>query len=55
MQTSTRVGNHAFPKTFAIILYLFLLIASYVLTAPSPAMAQSSPTHPSDAKEEKDA
>jgi MscS family membrane protein len=39
----------------SFILFLFLLIASYVLIAPSPAVAQSSPTHPGDAKEEKDA
>ena len=39
----------------SFILFLFLLIASYVLIAPSPAVAQSSPTHPGDAKEDKSA
>jgi hypothetical protein len=43
MQTIAGGEKLGLPETFAIILFLFLLIASYVFAIPSPAMAQSSP------------
>jgi len=53
MKTITGNEKPAFPETFALI--LFLIIASYVLAAHSPAMAQSSPANQSNATEGKDA
>jgi MscS family membrane protein len=50
MKTINRGEKLAFPETFTIILFLFLLIASYVFATHSRAMAQSSPANQSDAK-----
>ena len=50
MKTINRGERLGFPETFTIILFLFLLIASYVFATISPAMAQSSPANQSDAK-----
>ena len=55
MKTITRGEKLGFPETFAIILFLFLLIASYVFATPSPAMAQSGPANQSNSKEDKGA
>ena len=55
MQTFTRGEKLGFPETFAIILFLFVLIASYVFATHSPAMAQSGPANQSSAKEGKGA
>ena len=41
MKTITRNEKFGFPEVFAVILLLFLLMASYVFATPSPAMAQS--------------
>jgi MscS family membrane protein len=51
MKTITRGEKLGFPATFAIILFLILLLASYVFAAHSPAMAQSSPANRSNSKE----
>jgi len=55
MKTITRSEKLGFPETFAIVLLLFVLIASYVLATPSPAMAQSGPANQSNSKEGTDA
>jgi MscS family membrane protein len=55
MKTIARGEKLAFPETFAIILFLFLLIASYVFATLSPAMAQSSSANQSSSKEDKSA
>jgi hypothetical protein len=55
MQTIARSEKLGLPETFAIILFLFVLIAPYVFAIPSPAMAQSSPANQSNSKEGKDA
>jgi MscS family membrane protein len=55
MKTVTRGEERGFPEIFAIIIFLFLLIAAYVLAAHSPAMAQSSPADQSNSKEDKSA
>jgi MscS family membrane protein len=51
MQTITRGEKLGLPETFAIILFLFVLIASYVFAIPSPAMAQSGPANQSNSQE----
>ena len=51
MKTITRGEKLGFPATFAIILFLILLLASYVFAAHSPAMAQSSPANQSNSQE----
>jgi hypothetical protein len=43
MKTITGNEKFGFPGIFAIILFLFLLIASHVFAIHSPAMAQSNP------------
>jgi len=55
MKTVTRGEERGVPEFITIILFLFLIITSYVLAAHSPAIAQSSPANQSDSKEEKDA
>jgi MscS family membrane protein len=55
MKTITGNEKFGFPGIFAIILFLFLLIASYVFAAHSPAMAQSSAANQSNSKEGKGA
>jgi len=55
MKTITGNEKFGFPETFAIILFLYLLIASHVFAIHSPAMAQSSPAEPSNSIEEKGA
>jgi MscS family membrane protein len=55
MQTFTRGNKRGFPKIFAIILSLILLVAWYVFTTHSPAMAQSSPANQSNSKAGADA
>jgi MscS family membrane protein len=55
MNTVTRRKERGLPETFAIIFFLFVLIASYVFATHSPAMAQSSPANQSNATEGKDA
>jgi len=55
MKTVTRREERGLSATFAIIFFLVFLIASHVLAAHSPAIAQSSPANQSDSKEEKDA
>jgi MscS family membrane protein len=54
MKTITGNENFGFPRIFTIILFLFLLIASYILAIPSPAMAQSNHATQSYSKEGKD-
>ncbi len=51
MKTIARGEKLSFPETFVIILFLFVLIASYVFATHSPAMAQSSPANQSSTKE----
>ena len=51
MKTITRDEKSGFPGTFAIKLFLFFLLASYVIATQSPAMAQSSPANQSNSKE----
>ena len=53
MKTITGNEKFGFPETFAIILFLFLLIASHVFAIHSPAMAQSNPATQSNSKEGK--
>jgi hypothetical protein len=53
MKTITENEKFGFPETFAIILFLFLLIASHVFAIHSPAMAQSNPATQSNSKEGK--
>ena len=55
MKTNPRGEKLGFPQTFAIILFLFLLIASCVLATQSAAMAQSSPANQTNSEESKDA
>jgi MscS family membrane protein len=55
MKTTARSEKPGFPETFAIILFLFVLIASYVFATHSSAMAQSSPANQSNSQEGKDA
>ena len=55
MKTITWSETLGFHKSFATILYLFLLIGTYTFATYSPAMAQSSPANQSDAKEAEDA
>jgi MscS family membrane protein len=51
MKPVTRSEKLGLPDTFAIILFLFVLIASYVFATPSPAMAQSLSANPGTAQE----
>jgi hypothetical protein len=55
MKIVTRGEKLGLPHIFAIIPFLFVLIASYVLATHSPAMAQSSSANLSSSKEVKDA
>jgi len=55
MKTTTRGEKLGFPETHVIILFLFVLIASYVLATHSPAMAQSGPANQSNSQEGTDA
>jgi MscS family membrane protein len=50
MKTFTGNEKFGFPSIFAIILFLFLLIASHVFVIHSPAMAQSSPADQSNSQ-----
>ncbi len=54
MKTITRNAKPAFSETYVIILFLFLIIASYILATQSPAMAQSGLANQSDSKEGSD-
>ncbi len=55
MKTIIRGETLGFAESFAIILFLFLLIASHVFATQSPAMVPSSPANESNSKERKDA
>ena len=55
MKNITWGEKPAFPETFAIIIFMFLLIAAYVFATHAPAMAQSSATNQSNAAEGQDA
>ncbi len=55
MKTIIRSEERGFPEIFAIIIFLFLLIASYVFVTHLPAMAQSSQADQSNSKEDKSA
>ena len=55
MKTITRGKERGLSDTFAIIFFLFVLIAVYVFAIHSPAMAHSSPADPSNSIEEKGA
>ena len=55
MKTITRGEKLGLPETFAIILFLFLLVTSFIFATPSPAMAQSGPANQSNSQEGKDA
>jgi MscS family membrane protein len=52
MKIITRAEKRSCPETVTLIFILFLIIASYVLAAHSPAMAQSSPANQSNTKED---
>jgi MscS family membrane protein len=51
MKTITGNEKFGFPETFAIILFLYLLIASHVFATHSPVMAQSASSNQSNSKE----
>ncbi len=55
MKTTTRGEKLGLPETFAIILFLFLLVTSFIFATPSPTMAQSGPANQSNSKEVKGA
>ena len=52
MKTITKSKESAFAETSEIVLFLFLIIASYVFATHSPAMAQSGPANQSSSKED---
>jgi hypothetical protein len=53
MKTITGNEKLCFPETFAIILFLFVLIASYVFAIYSPALAQTNHATQNNLKEGK--
>ena len=53
MKTINTREERGFPENFAMIFFLFVLIAAYVFATHSPAMAQSGPNNQSNSKEDK--